>query len=210
MSTIKLKNNIIFTKFFFCCAKYFHACHFLRNLIELWCRVFNFYLWFILYLRNVNLHEIFSQGCILNISEFRPKHVWILNWFNLFRLQTPVTRSAEGSRGRKIQATTDKGMNSICRCMERDGRRYRMDWVEGEGTGWTGLKGKVQDGEGWRGRYRMERDEGKGNRMERDGGEGQDGEGRSWRKRMERDEGEDKGWRGIEWEVKDGDGMKRR
>ena len=189
MSTIKLKNNIIFTKFFFCCAKYFHACHFLRNLIELWCRVFNFYLWFILYLRNVNLHEIFSQGCILNISEFRPNHVWIL--LNLFRLQTPVTRSAEGSRGRKIQATTDKGMNSICRCMERDGRRYRMDWVEGEGTGWTGLKGKVQDGEGWRGRYRMERDEGKGNRMERDGGEGT-------------------GWRGTDLEEKNGEGWRGR
>ena len=87
-------------------------------------------------IRNVNLHEIFCQGYILNISEFRSKS---------FRLQTPVTRSAQGSRGREIQATTEKGINSICRYMEMvgGGGRCRMERVVQNSEGW-----RVQDGEG--------------------------------------------------------------
>ena len=94
-------------------------------------------------IRNVNLHEIFCQGCILNISEFRSKS---------FRLQTPVTRSAQGSRGREIQATTEKGINSICRYMEMGGGGGEVQ--DGEGS--TEFRG--MEGTGWRGtrcRYRM-------------------------------------------------------
>ncbi len=53
--------------------------------------------------------------------------------------------------------------------------------VEGGGTGWRGMKGKVQDGEGWRRRYRMERDGSGG-----------------------------KEWRGMKGKVKNGDGLNGR
>ena len=67
--------------------------------------------------------------------------------------------------------------------MERDEVWYRKERDRGEGTGWRGTEGKVQDvkerngryvqeGEGQRGRYRMERDMRGRYRMERDGGGG--------------------------------------